>query len=523
MFDYLLRNGTVVDGSGTPGVAADVGVTGDRIAAVGRLAGAKAQQVIDATGLVVCPGFIDAHVHGDLPLLVDPVHEQAIRQGVTTYIVGQDGVAFAPGSPKTQSYMRRYTAGFNGNFPTPGKEWKSVDQYLSLFDRNCSLNVATLIPNGNVRMEVMGLDPRPATMEEWKIMRDWIREGMEQGAVGLSSGLDYIPSIYADGRELMELCMAIAPYEGIYVTHMRGYTPANAPAALKEVFAIGRGAGCGVHVSHFNCLAGQTIPILDEAIASGIDLTFDLYCYIYGSTIVAMLCLPPEMGQGGIDATLNRLRDPGVRLELLEAFANPRFPLETIRLASCPHPDFQRYEGMLLTEAVGPSGPTCGLDRMVEFVCDLLIATDLAAGCVIRHFAERQESDILKLMRHPAMTAGSDGVFVGGKPHPRGTGCFARYLGHHVRSGHWTLEEAVAKCSAKTADRFGLKHRGYVKEGFFADLAVFDPAKIEDRSTFLDGAALAVGMKHVFVNGEAVLLDGERTIARPGRGLRHNR
>jgi N-acyl-D-amino-acid deacylase len=289
------------------------------------------------------------------------------------------------------------------------------------------------------------------------------------------------------------------------------------------VFAVGRGAGCKVHVSHFNCLADRTIPILDQATADGIDLSFDLYCYLYGSTTVAMLCLPAEVCEGGIDATLDRLRDPGVRLELLDAFANPRFPLDTIRLASCPHPDYRQFEGMLLTEAAGSSGPTCGLDRMVEFVCDLLVATDLAAGCVIRHFAERQESDILKLMRHPAMTAGSDGIFVGSKPHPRGTGCFARYLGHHVRAGHWPLEEAVAKCSAKTADRFGLKHRGRVKEGDFADLAVFDPATFEDRSTFTNGRKLAVGMKHVLVNGEPVLLDGERTAARPGRGLRHNR
>jgi N-acyl-D-amino-acid deacylase len=523
MFDTLIRNGLVIDGSGRPGVVADVAVAGDRIAAVGRLAGAAAGRVIDATNLVVTPGFIDAHVHGDLPLLADPAHEPAVRQGVTTYIVGQDGVAFAPGSKATQDYMRRYTAGFNGNLPTPGREWWTVHEYLSLFDQSCSFNVATLVPNGNVRMEVLGLDPRPATADEWERMQFLIRQGMEQGAVGLSSGLDYIPSLYADERELTELGKAIAPFDGVYVTHMRGYTPTKAPAALAEVFAIGRGAGCKVHVSHFNCLADQTIPILDQAAANGIDLSFDLYCYLYGSTTVAMLCLPPDVCEGGIDATLARLRDPGVRLELLDAFANPRFPLDTIRLASCPHPEFKQYEGMLLTEAAGPSGPTCGLDRMVEFVCDLLIATDLAAGCVIRHFAERQESDILKLMRHPAMTAGSDGIFVGSRPHPRGTGCFARYLGRHVRAGHWPLEEAVAKCSAKTADRFGLKHRGYVKVGYFADLAVFDPAALEDRSTYVNGRELAVGMKHVFVNGEPVLLDGRRTAARPGRGLRHNR
>src|SRR5947208_14376680 len=187
MFDLLIRNGRVVDGTGLPWFRADVGVTGDRIAAVGRLDAAAAKLVLDAAGKVVCPGFVDAHVHGDLALLAAPVHEPAVRQGVTTYVLGQDGVAFAPGSPDTQRYVRQYTAGFNGNFPTPGKQWRTVAEYLALIDRACAINVCTLIPNGNVRMEVMGLDPRRPTAVELRAMRQVVREGMEQGAVGLSS------------------------------------------------------------------------------------------------------------------------------------------------------------------------------------------------------------------------------------------------------------------------------------------------------------------------------------------------
>ena len=175
MFDVLITGGKLVDGSGLPWFEADVGVRGDRIAAVGRLAHAEAKLRIEAGGKVVAPGFIDAHVHGDLALLVDPYHEPAVRQGVTTYVLGQDGVAFAPGSPTTQEYMRRYTAGFNGNFPTPGKQWRSVAEYLALFDRNCAINVCTLIPNGNVRMEAMGLESRKATADELKVMRRLVR------------------------------------------------------------------------------------------------------------------------------------------------------------------------------------------------------------------------------------------------------------------------------------------------------------------------------------------------------------
>ncbi|MFO0851695.1 MAG: amidohydrolase family protein [Gemmataceae bacterium] len=508
MFDLLIRNGTVIDGSGTPGVVADVGVVGGRVTAVGRVGDAGAKVTLAATGKVVCPGFIDAHVHGDLPLLVDPYHEPAVRQGVTTYLVGQDGVAFAPAGPATMRHMRRYTAGFNGNFATPGKEWATVAEYLSLFDRRCAINVATLVPNGNVRMEAMGLADRPPTAAELAHMRRLVREGMEQGAVGLSSGLDYIPSLYADEAELTALCQEIAPFGGVYVTHMRGYNPAKAPAALAEVFAIGSGAGCGVHVSHFNCLAEQTIPLLE-----GQDVTFDLYPYLYGSTTLAMLTLPPELNAGGVDATLERLRTPAVRHELEAAFANPRFPIETIRLANLPCDEFRHLEGRGLVEAAEGR-------PLVKFVCDLLLATDLAAGCVIRHFAERQESDIVALTRHPAITAGSDGIFCGGFPHPRGTGTFAKYVGEFVRGGVWPLETAVAHLSHRTARRFGLRDRGLLKEGYAADVVVFDPAAVADRSTYADGKALAVGVEHVAVNGELVLHHGKRTVALPGRGLR---
>jgi N-acyl-D-amino-acid deacylase len=516
MFDVLIRNGRVIDGSGLPWFRADVGVSGGRIAAVGPLAQAKARTVIDAAGKVVCPGFIDTHVHGDLALLVDPFHEPAVRQGVTTYVLGQDGVAFAPGSAATQQYMRRYTAGFNGNFPTPGKEWHTIADYLALFDNNCAINACTLIPNGNVRMEAMGLESRRPTADELKVMRRLVREGMEQGAVGLSSGLDYVPSIYADEAELAALCEEIAPFGGIYVTHMRGYNPQKAPAALTEVFNIGRKAGCGVHVSHFNCLAEQTLPMLDEARAAGIDVTFDLYCYLYGSTLLVMLTLPPEVLDGGIDAAMTRLKDPAVRKSLEPVFANPRFPIDTIRLASVPSEEYRHLEGMGLIEASGGREPAV----LVNFVCDLLIATNLATGCVIRHFTQRQESDIIAILKHPGMMAGSDGIYVGGAPHPRGCGCFARYLGHHVRAGHWTLEDAVMRCSYHATRRFGLKDRGLLREGNAADVAVFDPDQIADRSTFDDGKALAVGVEHVLVNGEPVLLHGQRTPSLPGRGLR---
>ena len=529
-FDLLVRGGRLIDGSGSPAVAADVGVVGDRVTAVGRLDRATAATVLDATGKVVSPGFVDAHVHGDLPLLADPLHEPAIRQGVTTYIVGQDGVAFAPGWPGTLRHMRRYTAGFNGPAPADFPDSLDVDGFLRLHDRRSAVNVATLVPNGNVRMEAMGLAERPPTADELAHMRRLVRAGMEQGAVGLSSGLDYLPSLYADAAELAALCAEIAPLGGVYATHMRGYSPAAAPAALAEAFAIGRRAGCGVHVSHFNCLAGQVIPLLDAAA----DVTFDLYPYLSGSTTLAMLTLPPALNAGGVDATLDRLRTREGRAAVAAALASPRFPVETIRLANLPCDEYRHLEGRLLVEASrprqgtedSPRPPSPDGDgspvRLADLVCDLLLATDLAAGCVIRHFAERQESDIHALTRDPRMTAGSDGIYCGGSPHPRGTGTFAKYLGEFVRTSVWNLETAVAHLSHHAARRFRLADRGLIRVGAFADLAVFDPAAVADRSTYADGKALAVGVEHVAVNGELVLHHGRRTAATPGRGLRRS-
>jgi N-acyl-D-amino-acid deacylase len=514
MFDLLVTGGRVVDGSGNPWFHGDIGVRGDRITAVGRLAGAEARVRIDAADKVVAPGFIDAHVHGDLALLADPYHEPAIHQGVTTYILGQDGVAMAPASVATLEYMRRYTAGFSGNPELP-QRWSSVADYLALFERSSAVNVAVLVPNGNVRMEVMGLESRPPTPSELQQMGRLIRQGMEEGAVGLSTGLDYIPSRYADTEELIALCRAIAPLGGVYVTHMRRYDPEGVAGSLDEVFRIGREAGVPVHVSHFNSQADRVLPEVDAGRAAGVDVTYDLYCYLAGSTILGMIALPPWVQEGGVGPTVARLRDPATRVRLKEWFAQPRVPLEKVRLSFIAAAAYRQHEGQTLEEAARAAG----LD-LPEFVCAVLVASDMAVGCIVPH-GQRTEADIHSLMRHPAMMAGSDGIFVGNRPHPRGCGCFARYLGHHVREARtWRLEEAIQRLAAHAARRFGLKDRGLLREGMAADVVVFDPHTIADRSTYDDGRRLATGVEHVAVNGQLVLHEGRRTSALPGRALR---
>lgn len=519
MFDLLITGGRIVDGSGNPWFRADVGITSGRITAVGLLPHAPARTRLDASGKVVAPGFIDAHVHGDLMLLADPYHEPAIRQGVTTYIIGQDGVAMAPASAGTLDFMRRYTAGFSGGLEAPPLPLRngflSMADYLACFDRTTAVNVACLVPNGNVRLDVMGLDPRPATAEELARMGRLVHDAMEQGAVGVSSGLDYIPSRYADTDELIAVCKPSAPFGGVYVTHMRRYDPEGLHESMDEVYRIGREADVAVHISHFNSQAALALPKLDAGRAEGIDVTFDLYCYLAGSTILGMVALPPDVQEGGLDATMTRLREPAVRARLGESLSGRHGPLGQVRLSYVRAPEYRHLEGMTLEEAA----TACRRD-LAETLCDVLLASGMAVGCVAPH-RNRTQDDVCQLMTHPAMMAGSDGIFTGSRPHPRGCGCFARYLGHHVRGDRtWTLEQAVRHLSAHCARRFGLKDRGLLREGMAADVVVFDAATIADRATYEDGRKLAAGMEHVVVNGELVLHNGERTKALPGRGLR---
>ena len=516
-FDLLIRGGWVVDGTGAPPYRADVGLLGESIADVGRLEGAEAPREIDATGLYVAPGFIDTHVHGDLMLLADPVHLPALKQGVTTYIFGQDGVAFAPASPATMDYMRRYTHGFNGNPGSIEYDWRTVEQYLARFDRSTALNVAYLIPNGNVRMEVMGLEHRAATDDELEAMRRLVREGMDAGAVGLSSGMDYIPSLYADVREMAALCEEIAPFDGVYVSHIRGYGP-KAPEGVAELAEVSRRSGAAVHISHYNGPADLLLPLIDRARAEGVDLTYDSYPYLVGSTILGMVALPGWVQEGGIEATLGRLADPAIRQRLRDEWFSGALPydLETITITMVADPDDRWAEGLTLVEAAERVGKAPG-----DFVCDLLIGSGMAVGIFGARAGGRTEEDIRAILRHPAHMAGSDGIFCGGHPHPRGWGAFARYLGRHARElGDYDWGEAIVHLAGHAARRYRLTDRGLIRPGYAADLALFDPVAVIDRSTYEAGRTPAEGMRHVLVNGTPVLIDGEPTGATPGRALR---
>lgn len=515
-FDLILKNGWVIDGGGGPPFRADVGVNGEKIAAVGSLQQASAAQTIDVGNRYVVPGFIDTHVHGDAMVLAEPIHLAALKQGVTTYILGQDGSAFAPAAPATMDYMRRYTAGFNGN-PDIDYNWSSVAEYLDRFNKTTTINVAYLIPNGNVRLEVIGHENRPATPAEIKAMQALVRQGMEEGAVGLSTGLDYIPSRYADAREIAALCEAIVPDGGVHVTHMRAYGP-NAAVGMEEVYEICRLSGVACSVSHYNGPADLLLPLIDRGRAQGLDLTYDTYPYMAGSTILGMVALPAWVQEGGIEPTLERLADKPTRERLnSEWFAKGTpYPLDTTTIAMTANPEWRWAEGKTVRDAAKQAGMSEG-----DFVCESLLANGLAVGIVGYRPGDRTEADVRAILRHPAHMAGSDGIFRGGFPHPRGWGAFARYLGYHTRQlGDYNWSEAITHLTSHAARRYRLLDRGLLRPGFAADIAVFDPKTVRDRSTYAAGRTLAEGVDHVIVNGTIALRDGQPTGATPGRPLR---
>lgn len=515
MFDRLIAGGWIIDGTGAPAYQADLAINGERIAAIGVIPRDKAREVLDASGLAVAPGMIDAHVHGDLPLLADPTHEAAIRQGVTTYIIGQDGCGFAPASAETIRYMREYTAGFSGWFPDLACDWSTLEGYFARLHRHTSVNAAYLFGNGLARMAVMGLEERSATPDEFKRMKRMTREAMEAGAVGLSTGLDYIPSVYADTAELIELCKEIAPFGGVYVTHVRGNSRGGMHEALDEVFAIAQGSGAKPHVSHFNVRADVHLRRIDAARAAGFDATFDAYPYRAGMTILGMIALPPELQAGGTKATLERLADSAAGAAVDAWWARGPINPRNVRLAWVESERWSDLQG----ESLAGAAETMKLP-FAEAIVTLLRDCQLRASAVV-YDVNRTDADMHACLTHPAHMGCSDGIFVGRFPHPRGYGAFAKFLGPLVRDQRiWTIEEAIRHQTSVPAERYQLPDRGILRAGMVADLFVFDPFTIADRATFDRPKERAEGVAHVLVAGELTLHNGRHTGATAGQVLR---
>jgi N-acyl-D-amino-acid deacylase len=512
VFDVIVTGGRLLDGTGAPAWRADVAVTAGRIVAVGRFPDLEAHTVIDATDRFVAPGFVDAHSHADAAVLDPAVQLALLRQGVTTVILGQDGLSYAPATPAALAFVTGYFAAINGSHPDLSVWPVSVADLLDTWRGTTPLNTAYLIPHGTVRFGVLGGEARAATPAELSAMRAVVERGLTEGSVGLSSGLEYLPGRHGDATELAELCAPVAAAGLPYVTHMRGYGTAAA-AGLAEATAIGAAAGVAVHVSHLHGPGPAVVSMVDEILAQGTELTFDSYPYLRGCTILSMAALPHWLDDVDADRVVAALGDSATRAKVIAGLNPDLWPRVT--LASVPHPDWRWAEGRGLVEAAATVGTGPG-----ELLLELLAATRLAASAVIAQPSTTDEAGLRTLLRHPAHIGGSDGIFIGGHPHPRGWGTFARFLGRHVRElGDWTWPEAVEHLAAHPARRFGLTDRGVLRPGLAADLVVIDPATVSDRADYVSPRELAVGVDDVLVHGVPVLRGGTLTGQRPGRPL----
>ncbi|MEU8822491.1 D-aminoacylase [Streptomyces sp. NPDC048636] len=537
--DLVIRDAHVIDGTGDPAFRADVAVDGGRIAAVVREGEGPrpgGRRVVDAGGLALSPGFIDMHAHSDLALLRDPDHSAKAAQGVTLEVIGQDGLSYAPVDDRTLPQIRTAITGWNGGAPGSTDidfDWRDVGGYLDRLDRGIdgegiAVNAAYLVPQGTVRMLALGWEDRAATPGELARMKRLVAEGLEQGAVGMSSGLTYTPGMYASDAELTELCRVLAAYDAYYCPHHRSYG-AGALRAYEEMVALTREAGCALHLAHATLNFGvnegrapELIALLDAALAEGADITLDTYPYLPGCTTLAAM-MPSWAAEGGPEAALARLRDDATAerirrvMEVDGADGCHGVPIDwdTIEISGVTDPALSDHIGRTVAESARERGeaPWATARR--------LLLADLLGPTILQHVGH--EENVQAIMKHPVHTGGSDGILHGAKPHPRAYGTFPRYLGHYVRElGVLPLEECVAHLTGRPAARLRLPDRGLVREGHRADLVLFDPLTVAAGSTFAAPRTLPVGIPHVLIDGRFVVEDGRRTSVLAGRSVRRH-
>jgi len=526
MYSLVVRGGKLYDGSGNPWFRGDVGIRSDSIAAVGDLRGESAEQAIDACGLAVSPGFIDIHAHSDTSLLVDGRGESHIRQGVTTAVTGNCGTSPAP---LTDEAARRMTEAFPPGFSW---HWRTFAEYFACVEKSgTSMNLAPLVGHGTVRNAVMGYDERDPDSGELEVMSALVRQAMEDGCLGLSTGLIYTPGCYAKTEEIVCLARVAAEYGGLYFSHVRGEND-TLIEAIAEALRVGREAGIPVQISHLKAMGshmwGKSVDVLrmiDEARAAGLEVNFDQYPYTASATGLAAT-LPPWVQAGGREKFMGRLTDPGdrarIRLDMEQGTPGwvsliKGVGWDKVLVTSC-------RDTTLVGRSVSEIAAGRGKDAF-DACFDILAENGGQAGMV---FFNIGDEDLERIMRHRAGMVGSDssssavdGPLATGKPHPRAFGAFVRVLGSYAREkGVIPLEEAIRKMTSAPARKMRIFDRGVLLPGMKADLVIFDPIAVSDRATYLEPFQYPSGVHAVVVNGEVTVRDGEHTGARAGRVLR---
>jgi N-acyl-D-amino-acid deacylase len=535
--DLLIAGGTIVDGTGAPGFAGAIGierVDGAEATLVvlrdeAAIAAAtdEAGRVIDATEKIVAPGFIDLHSHSGLMILADPVHAPKVTQGVTTEVIGVDGLSYAPIlDPERMAELVEMNAGLDGD-PDIDYDWDTVESYLRRFDAGVGPNIAFLVGNSALRLAALGWEEAEADDGAVRSMRSMLAEAMHEGAFGISSGLDYPPGAYASTGELAELAREAAKHGGFYHTHVRYALGDRFLDPFREAIEIGRQGDSPAHITHFyhrQTFPGtpeQMLALVDDARADGLDVTFDAYPYEWASTRL-LITIPTWVQAGGPAKTKERLADRAVRdrirgeLEQRGVLYAGKGGLGDIRLGYFHQPENLRWEARTLGEVAAETG-----EEVVDVLCDLLLSENLS----INQVTPGPHTDgIRRFYRHDVAMVGTDSTFVGEKPSPRTYGSYPRILGQFVRDeALFSLETAVAKMTSMPAARLGLKTRGRLADGLAADVVVFNPIAVRSDATYDNPRELACGIEVVIVNGTPVVEGVLATRATPGRALRSGR
>jgi N-acyl-D-amino-acid deacylase len=522
MHDIILRGGRVVDGTGNPWFHGDVAIEDGFIVSVGRIR-EDANIILDVEGLIVSPGFIDVHSHSDLFLLVNPYAEAKVMQGVTTEILGQDGLGEAPIRESVIEEWRKYLSGLNGD-PDINWNWQSFGEYLNALEKaETSINVASLVGHGNLRLLAMGMDNRTPAPEELIEMKDLLQESMMEGALGLSTGLIYSPCVYANTVELTELCCVVSELEGIFVVHMRNEGN-YLLESIDEVVSIGRKSGAPIHISHFKAggeanwgKSKDSLSMLEEIRAEGIDVTFDQYPYTAGSTFLSSF-LSPWVHEGGVDRMLERVLEPDARAKIIDEMTDRSLEggrttnWDRLLVTSVSSEANSEFEGLSMSAIAKARGQT-EVEALIDIISEEKNAVTMASFTM-------DEGDVKRIMRHPLGMACTDGILLG-KPHPRAYGSMPRILGRYVREGTLTLEQAVRRMTSFPAQRFKFEKRGIIKPDFHADITIFDAETVTDTATYQDSRRYPKGILHVIVNGEITVKNSEHTKVRSGHVLRH--
>lgn len=528
-YDILIKNGTIADGSGNPTFVGDIGINADTIAAVGNL-NAKGVAEIDATDLVVAPGFINMLSWATESLIIDGKSQSDIRQGVTLEVFGE-GWSMGPLTDAVKAEMQE-----NQGDTKYDIDWSTLDEYLqSLERRGISTNVASFIGATTVRINHIGYEDRAPTEEELKSMKAMVRKAMEDGALGVGSSLIYAPAFYSSTEELIELCKVASEYDGMYISHMRSEGN-RLLESMDELIRIANEANIRAEIYHLKMSGKENwskfddvVKKIDSARAAGLHITTDMYTYIAGATGLDA-SMPPWVQEGGYEKWAERLKDPEIRKRVYKEMTTPTDKWENLMYAAgtpenlllvgFTNDSLRHYTGKSLAEVAKIHGK-----NPEETAMDLVIADGSRVGTV---YFLMSEENVKKQIALPYMSFGSDagslapeGDFLNYNPHPRAYGNFARVLGKYVRDEKVIpLEEAIRKLTSLPASNLKIKKRGSLTEGYFADIAIFDPEKIQDHATFAEPHQYSTGMVHVFVNGDQVLKDGEHTGATPGQVVR---